>query len=175
MDDRSRQLLAAHTTAVLSSVASDGTPRSCTIFYVFDVDALALIFKSGTHTEHTLSFSERPDAAMAVYNPGSGYAKKAGIQLIGRVQRVQDLDKMQRYIVQYSGRFPGAGDHFEPAEKLLAQDAAATLYSFSIISYKLNDGWENRVDPKYQDISMLRPSLPAWHYNVKLLRVFSGL
>jgi uncharacterized protein YhbP (UPF0306 family) len=149
MDQPSQDFLGRYKIAVLSSVVDDGTPQVCTIFYVFDPTIPAIIFKSRTQSQHSLALRRQPHAAIAVYRHDSGYLQKAGIQLKGLVERVRVAADMERYVHEYSERFPGAREHFESIDRLLAHDATSTLFRFLISAYKLTDGWSDRLDLNY--------------------------
>jgi uncharacterized protein YhbP (UPF0306 family) len=153
VDPGSLEFLEQRMIAVLSSVTDGGTPQVCTVFYVLDPAVPALIFKSRTQSEHSLALGRRPTAAMAVYRHDSGYSTKAGIQLKGLVERVRVEADMVRYVDQYSARFAGAREHFEPTEKLMEHEAEATLYQFNISAYKLTDGWSDRLDLSYRPVA----------------------
>ena len=152
MDQGSQEFIAGQLVAVLSSVADDGTPRACSIFYILDPAIPALIFKSRLQSDHIVSLRSRPFAAMAIYRHDSGYSRKAGIQLTGTVERVSTAAEMTRYVNQYSERLPGADEHFEPIERLLENDVEATLWRFNISEYKFTDNWSGRLDLTYSDV-----------------------
>jgi len=130
---------------------ADGKLQICTVFYVFDGQKPALIFKSRTQSEHSVALAKHPNAAMAVYSHDSGYELKAGIQMRGNVSRVSNFEEMTRYVDQYSARLAGSREHFDTIPSLLADDTPATLYQFTIEQYKFTDVWADRLDMQYHE------------------------
>lgn len=148
-DDGVRALLSDHGIATLASVGEGGGAQACTVFYVVHGNE-GLVFKSRTGSDHARGLARDSSAAMSVYRHDSSYVRKAGVQLLGEVTRITEVEVMRRLVDQYSAAFPGAQERFASVQALLSVTAESTLFLFRIRSYKVTDGWTGRTDAVYQ-------------------------
>lgn len=107
MDERIERFLTGHHVATLATVAPDGSPYCCNIFYAYDADNCALIFSSDTKTAHTGHFTADDRVAASVVLESKAIGTLRGAQMTGRIVRPEtdELDKARR---RYLKRFPYA-------------------------------------------------------------------
>lgn len=143
MSDRSpetlkNEFLESQHIAVLATVNTSGEPRACTIFFVAASDG-GLLFKSRSNSEHMVNVASQSGAALAIYDAGSSYGSKRGMQIVGTVSRITDETKMRDAVERYSAAFDGARERFASLAELIADDASSTMYRFEIRSWKHTD------------------------------------
>ncbi|CAQ86092.1 MULTISPECIES: YhbP family protein [Photorhabdus] len=101
-----RQYLARQHVLTLCTVADDDIwCASC--FYIFDVDNVAFLFMTESHTRHGRMMQINPQVAGTVAGQIRNIAQIKGIQFKGEVIRLEgEKDKVAR--VRYCRRFPVA-------------------------------------------------------------------
>src|SRR5215831_134845 len=87
--DRIREFIKSHCVLVMA-VAQNNNPYASTIFYTTP-DAHNLYFKSRTGSNHSRIIGSNPRVAGAIYDHDSTYKQKAGVQLLGTVERLASL------------------------------------------------------------------------------------
>jgi len=136
-------------TAVLGTISKDGGVQVAPIHYVVDSDS-SFLFKSRATSDHISVLSSNNAAALAVYRHDSSFARKAGVQLKGRILRIADERCMAACVELYSEVFAEAREHFDPVAILVRPDAPSTLFRFVPEWYKFVDGWSDRFDREYR-------------------------
>lgn len=150
-DGEALELLQGQHVGVLATVGTDG-PQACTIFYVVE-SPWRVLFKSRSGSDHMVSLMREPAAALALYRHDSTYKTKAGLQVKGFVERITDETAMQRGVDLYSAAFAGAREKFANVKELIQPNAESTLYRFVTTSYKVTNGWSDRTDLTYNELS----------------------
>jgi uncharacterized protein YhbP (UPF0306 family) len=149
-DQAAVDFLVARRVGVLGTTRPDGSPQTCTFFYVCNSEC-DVLFKSRAESGHMRSLENDPRAAVSIYHHESSYKQKAGLQLVGVVRRLSTEIEMREAVDLYSASFDGAAAKFAPLSELVAPDAASTMFAFVPQAYKLTDGWADRADLEYQD------------------------
>lgn len=138
-EDRSRELFSFLETESIGSIGTtDGADPFLTIvFYVSESGSL--FFKSRTGSGHSKHVARHPRSSFAVFHSGSTYEAKYGAQLIGRVCRVRDREKMNRVVQMYEQRFEGSGSKLPSIDELCGDAILSTFYEFQIDEFKIID------------------------------------
>ncbi|MCX4358742.1 MAG: pyridoxamine 5'-phosphate oxidase family protein [Rikenellaceae bacterium] len=107
MDERIGRFLSKHHVATLATVAEDGSPYCCNIFYAYDADNDTLVFSSDIKTAHAGHFTTDARVAASVVLESKAVGTLRGTQMTGRIIRpeVDELDKARK---RYLKRFPYA-------------------------------------------------------------------
>jgi uncharacterized protein YhbP (UPF0306 family) len=149
MENFALEFVRVRSTAVLGTITRDGGVQVAAIHYVVDSDS-SFLFKSRATSDHISVLPLSNSAALTVYRHDSSFAKKAGIQLKGKILRITDETCMAGCVELYSEVFAGAREHFDPVSVLVRPDAPSTLFRFVPELYKLVDGWSDRFDREYR-------------------------
>lgn len=107
MDERIGRFLSRHHVATLATVAPDGSPYCCNIFYAYDADCRTLVFSSDTGTAHVGHFMSDARVAASVVLESKAVEMLRGAQMTGRIicPEAAELEKTRR---RYLKRFPYA-------------------------------------------------------------------
>lgn len=135
--ERIDTFIKSHFVLVLA-VAQTNSPYASTIFYATP-DAHNLYFKSRTASNHSRIIQSNPRVAAAIYDHDSNYMQKAGIQLLGTVERVVNLREVVTAIALYSEQFQGAGDKLKSPEALISGSAESAFYRLTVTHVKIVD------------------------------------
>ncbi len=102
MQRKIASFLRSQTIFTLATLSAD-EPYCATCFYVYDDEAIALVFASDPDTRHMREAISHPRCAGSVYLCTSDVAKIQGVQLLGEVR---EADERQRQL--YFDAFPMA-------------------------------------------------------------------
>ncbi|RME86336.1 MAG: pyridoxamine 5'-phosphate oxidase [Caldilineae bacterium] len=133
LSDRIYTFLNAHNTLSLATVADDGTPHACALFYAVAPD-LTLYFLSDPNTLHGRHLESRPRVAATVEANNQDWKDIRGIQLRGRAGRCPATD-LHRARALYAARFP-----FVARAETLAGPLQRACY------YRLVPDWIRLID-----------------------------
>jgi uncharacterized protein YhbP (UPF0306 family) len=86
--ERISVFLEEHTTMNLATAGPDGAPAVAAVFYAHDA-GLSLYFLSEELTQHSVNLAGRSTAACTIQADGQDWRQICGLQLQGRVERVQ--------------------------------------------------------------------------------------
>jgi nitroimidazol reductase NimA-like FMN-containing flavoprotein (pyridoxamine 5'-phosphate oxidase superfamily) len=137
MDTRERavELVKECSIATLASTGDDG-PGACAIFYVW-LDDSRFGFKSRRGSAHMGNLGSDERAAIMIYDHGSDYRSKVGVQLKGRVREARDADEMEAIVDRYTAAFDGAGKKLGSPAELLEETTASTFFIFDASEFRL--------------------------------------
>jgi len=122
--------------AVLTTVSSDWGVQATTVFYAVEGD-FSLLVKSHQGSDHGKGMKSNPKVVLTVYDHGSTYTEKSGVQLRGICERIYDKAEMQNAIRVYSEKFPGSEQRFAPLDELVSPNSKSTLFRMKIVSGKM--------------------------------------
>lgn len=96
--------LAQHTTLTLATVGPDGLPQAAPLFYASDAQ-MNLIFLSSPESRHSRNLAHNPAAAAAIYDEVWEWRAIRGVQLEGRVERLEGEER-QAALALYRAKYP---------------------------------------------------------------------
>jgi len=131
------------------AVAQNNNPYASTIFYTTP-DAHNLYFKSRTGSNHSRIIGSNPRVAGAIYDHDSTYKQKAGVQLLGTVERLASLREVVTAITLYSEQFEGAGEKLKSPEALIRSSAESAFYRLTVTHVKIVDVARDLLINDYQ-------------------------
>ena len=107
MDQRIVRFLSEHHVATLATVAFDGSPYCCNVFYAYDAADNSIVFSSDAGTAHAGHFRRDERVAASVVLESKAVGTLRGTQMTGRIiaPGADELDKARRH---YLKRFPYA-------------------------------------------------------------------
>lgn len=143
-------IIGSNFTASIATI-QDGKPAICTVFYVTKGDGV-IYFKSSTTSGHSLAIKDDPNVAVGIYDPKSNYSGTAGVQLLGRVERVLDLGEMTKAVSLYTKAFVGSDKKLEAIPDLIAKSVSGTLYKFIIDKAKVRDSGKDINLKEYSEV-----------------------
>ena len=92
-------------TMSLATVGADGYPHAAPVYFVADGD-LQLYFFSIEGSQHARDTAASPEAAVALYPDCFGWQEIRGLQMHGRVRKVEPGPAWQRAWELYRVKFP---------------------------------------------------------------------
>ncbi|PJA12743.1 hypothetical protein CO112_03585 [Candidatus Dojkabacteria bacterium CG_4_9_14_3_um_filter_150_Dojkabacteria_WS6_41_13] len=150
IQNRIKAFLANHYVMVCG--VSEGTqPLVFTAWYVTE-NSQTLYFKSRTASHHIKALLKNPMIALAIYEHTSTYAEKAGVQAIGKVERVKSPVEMTKVVQLYSKAFAGAGAKLADIPSLLGEYISSTMYKIRIEKVKMVDSSEGIEMNEYEEL-----------------------
>lgn len=121
MPDIIRSFLLQHHVFVLATAAG-AVPHCASVFYLFDEQDAALVFRSSGGTRHVQELLCNPHASGAVYEETRDVARIRGIQVHGIVAETTCQDAISRYL----SVFPEAASFRAPFWSLRIESAVLT-------------------------------------------------
>jgi len=97
--------LATCRTATLATVDADGSPHAANVQYAHG-PGLCLLWVSSPDSQHSQHVQSRADAAMTVYAHDDEAAHIHGLQLHGRVERIEGEAAWNDAWERYTAKFP---------------------------------------------------------------------
>ena len=116
------------------SIATDG-PRglwATTVFYVND--SFVLHFLSLSNTRHALNIEANPHVAATIGSDAEDWSGVSGIQLEGRVARVEDPDEHRAVMAAFVKRYPFADSMWWWTGTALAPGVEQLVYRVQPVS-----------------------------------------
>lgn len=134
--------LARHTTLTLATVGPDGLPQAAPLFYASDAH-LNLIFLSSPDSRHSRNLARNPAAAAAIYDEAWEWQAIRGVQLEGRVERLEGEER-QAALALYRAKYPFIAE-------LTPQVEASVLYRLRprwlrYIDNSVAFGWRQEIE-----------------------------
>jgi nitroimidazol reductase NimA-like FMN-containing flavoprotein (pyridoxamine 5'-phosphate oxidase superfamily) len=121
--------------AVVGSVF-EGESRTFICWYVYLNNNI--YWKSRTSSEHSQAFAKNKECSLCVYDHQSQYPdNKTGIQVLGEVEKVTDLQEMEILLKKMESQFGGKSVSKNKIEDLLDPNTSSTFYRFSPKKFKL--------------------------------------
>ena len=124
-------LLKSVSTMTLATTDLLGNPHATAVYFVHD-EEMDLYFFSDEHSLHCQHITQNPKAAAAIYPKCQGWRDIKGLQLRGKVHRVESANQWDTAWALYQRKFPFV-------ESLKAVVAQNQLYVFI-------PGWVRLVD-----------------------------
>ncbi|NOX62085.1 MAG: pyridoxamine 5'-phosphate oxidase [Chloroflexi bacterium] len=100
--------LQAHNTLTLATVAADGRPHACALFYAAD-ESLTLYFLSDPNTAHAQHIGQGAVVAAAIEENNQDWRTIRGLQLHGFARPCRAGEETQTARAVYMARFPFIG------------------------------------------------------------------
>ena len=125
-----------NTVACISTSAQDWPSQVATVFYATK-SGNTLFSKFTQASDHGKAISNDQKISLAIYDNGSSYLRKEGIQARALCRKIGEKKEMQEAMELYAETFPGSRNRFLHVEEMLKTDVKSTLYRIDIVSLKL--------------------------------------
>ncbi len=134
--------LAQHTTLTLATVGPDGLPQAAPLFYASDAH-LNLIFLSSPDSRHSRNLAHNPAAAAAIYDEVWEWRAIRGVQLEGRVERLEGEARAEA-LALYRAKYPFIAELGQQVEESMLYRLRPRW--LRIIDNSLYFGWREEME-----------------------------
>lgn len=122
--------------AVIATLREGWGTQLSTVFYATN-NGIDLYMKFHLGSDHGSQIRKDPKVALAIYDHGSSYTEKYGVQLLGYCRQITEREELLNAIEIFSKKFPGARERFAPIDELLSPNVKSTLFHFVPSSGKM--------------------------------------
>jgi uncharacterized protein YhbP (UPF0306 family) len=130
--------------SMILGVAEADIPYGCMVWYSCR-DGKNLYFMSRTATQHCQITLNCPQVSVIIYNSAGKYAIKKGIQLLGKVERVNEMGELNKVAANYIKDFPNAENLVNSLLPIMVQPGAHTAFFRVVIEQGKELGTEAAI------------------------------